>query len=224
VRYPFDLADYAKKLGGSGPDDQMSVRTLKRWIKLGKQKTPMDLPPLDEPGKLPAWWTRNCTQKVPDWMLRIPASESPPPPATTTGCGADALQEEDLGIGATLDRLQRAERDAGAAYFAELGRGEEADEIRADRLERKWNRLSDNLRKVEKDASRVLSGSGELVKKTDVELALRDINTNLAARFRTFFSTVFPKLEGAPREARNRLWDQEADRFLEGMTRHGLSS
>ena len=49
--YTHELEHYAGKIG-------VAVRTLKRWISIGKDSQPRELPPLDDPPALLAWWNR----------------------------------------------------------------------------------------------------------------------------------------------------------------------
>lgn len=69
-KYQRTYDEYAAEFGLTAKD---SARRLKRWVEKGRQVTPHDLPPFDEPAQLASWWRRMMAAgvikwKVPDWM------------------------------------------------------------------------------------------------------------------------------------------------------------
>lgn len=81
-----DVATYAAEL-------KTTKRTIYRWLELGR--TNKDAVPLDDPALMLAWWTRNMTHKVPDyladWVARsksATAAASSSAPAATAGSSA----------------------------------------------------------------------------------------------------------------------------------------
>ena len=62
VRYSRPLSELATLY-------EASERTLKKWIRAGKQVA--DLPPLDEPALMGAWWLRVMTYRMPDKLLAL---------------------------------------------------------------------------------------------------------------------------------------------------------
>ena len=86
---PRKLTDYYKLPYKSyapfyGLNEESGARTIKRWVKIGKNATPPDLPPLDEKEKMAAWWRRHMQQKPPESLLEIervsPPREAAPSP------------------------------------------------------------------------------------------------------------------------------------------------
>lgn len=61
-RHPYSVYVERWKLGKSGE------RTLKRWVKEGREASPPDYPPFDEPHRMAAWWRKHKTWGVPEWM------------------------------------------------------------------------------------------------------------------------------------------------------------
>src|SRR6267378_2571093 len=51
-------AGYLEELPHYAEVYKRSVRQIKRWIKAGRYAKPRELPPLDQPGKMLAWWNR----------------------------------------------------------------------------------------------------------------------------------------------------------------------
>jgi hypothetical protein len=69
-KYRRTYDEYATEFGLTAKD---SARRLKRWVEKGRQVTPHDLPPFDEPSQLASWWRRMMGAgvikwKVPDWI------------------------------------------------------------------------------------------------------------------------------------------------------------
>jgi len=75
-------------------------RAVKRWVSSGRHAAPPDLPPLDQPALMPAWWKRRMRQEIPSTILSAasrstgtdtPNSEAPPGAATfqPPAAGAD---------------------------------------------------------------------------------------------------------------------------------------
>src|ERR1043166_3651831 len=70
VKYKQKLPYYASVFG-------QTDRTIKRWMRRGKELPPptrngeLDVPPLDDPPKMAAWWRRCMDRQVPDYILAI---------------------------------------------------------------------------------------------------------------------------------------------------------
>ena len=142
-------------------------RTVKRWVARGKAASPIDLPPLDTPSAMPAWWRRCMAQEVPDYIARAaelhpapvvapdpptaPAPDSPPAPAVAPTAASLDLSSMTVGEG---DGVRWARQTAGAVYaklHAAYLAGRD-DEIRS--WQPRWDKASQNLRQAE-EADRV---------------------------------------------------------------------
>lgn len=60
-------AKYAKKLPEYAALFGQTERTIKRWIRRGKELS--ELPPLDRREEMPGWWRRSMDSQVPDYLL-----------------------------------------------------------------------------------------------------------------------------------------------------------
>jgi hypothetical protein len=159
-------------------------RTIKRWIKIGREKKPEpDLPPLDDPPSMATWWSRNMKHRVPVELLTLADAKAPTEPApsraggepeATVSVGKGAVPEkgggatsdqsgkpgklhlpEGSGFAAALSRAQDSERAAYARWQEALT----SDEYNAGTEEmrrRAWMGATELVRKLEKDAEEIL--------------------------------------------------------------------
>lgn len=134
------------------------VRMIKLWIATGRDAVPMELPPLDEPPKMKAWWIRQMKHRVPLDIEQLAAGTPKPPPSPVvtpppadTSAGplfeaaaaapgstpAPAASAPPLafsgGFAGALQRLRAAEAAAGELYTSLLRqaagcRAEQADD------------------------------------------------------------------------------------------------
>ena len=83
---PVQRAHYAKKLESYESVFGVKVRQIKNWIAAGRDASPPEFPPLDDPPKLLAWWTRHMRNRAPAQILEFASGAAPPaaPPAAST--------------------------------------------------------------------------------------------------------------------------------------------
>lgn len=178
-KYKRPLAAYEATYGVK-PNDG---RTIKRWVKIGREKKPEpDLPPLDDPPAMAAWWSRNMKWTVPANILALATPKASPAQLAPDGApdasvpvgggldpekrgGADKDQNprpkkldlpEGSGFAAALERASHAEREAYARWQEALG----AEEFNAgveEMRRRAWERAAELVRKLEKDAEEILA-------------------------------------------------------------------
>lgn len=77
---------YARALKHYVPIFERSLRLLKGWIADGRDANPPELPPLDRPEEMLAWWHRVKKNRAPDVLRRLAAAggksvTTPPDPA-----------------------------------------------------------------------------------------------------------------------------------------------
>jgi hypothetical protein len=85
---------WAKKLPEYAAIFRQTDRTIKRWIRRGKETG--ELPPLDNPSRMAAWWRRNMDHEVPDYLLGFIDNRH-------SGAGADPhAKNSDAGSGAAV--------------------------------------------------------------------------------------------------------------------------
>lgn len=167
-------------------------RNLKKWIKAGRERTPIDLPPFDSPADMPSWWGRNMKQRCPArifaWAGKgiAPSSSALPPaeaapstpaPSSPASRAGDAVQsqapdESDLpagkGYAATLERWIEAERVAHRFYDQAL-RAAPFDEGLFEQRRRAYERASEMVRKLSVGKENILATDDEWGKWEDFE-------------------------------------------------------
>lgn len=103
------VSGYARTYPEYGETFGCSARTVKRWVKIGKDAD--DACPLDEPGRMRAWWSRCMRLRCPDGVLAaeiaaggrksVPVEEPELPPMM--------LESEERGLAGALARLEQLE-------------------------------------------------------------------------------------------------------------------
>lgn len=211
------------------------VRAIKGWIAEGRAANYP--PPLDEPEKMPEWWTVvHPKRSVPGRLLiaaqgkapskTAPAPTAPPPPGppppppSSDAPPADRtrLPKAGLGFAGALQRLREAESEAHEAYQAakedEDGNGLPKDPAKVEQLRRAWNDINEQLRFQEKAAAEVLSKSGEMVLKADVHRELTRIHSAIVGGVRSLLRRVKAKSGNVTLEQAMPAFDAEVDRVF----------
>lgn len=125
ARYKYPLPHYEGIFG-------TKVRAMKRWIAIGRDANPPDLPPLDQPEKVAAWWRRRMAHRVPEKLLdleragRAAAPAAAPrvanQPAGSDGVTAGAAKgQQTAGVAAPIAFSYSVGEGAGAATDAKRG-------------------------------------------------------------------------------------------------------
>jgi hypothetical protein len=225
-KYKRQMVFYGEQYGSTG-------RTVKRWVKIGKNATHEgqprpDLPPLDEPEEMATWWARNMVQRPPLKLLAFAAKpaeivppaagdlpQSPAPPSMSHSTpGA-------IGMLASLERLRLAEEKAGRAYADALAE-DPPDVGKIEIKQRAWERLSEALRKAEKDAGKILIDSGEMMATNEVRQVVGEIFGPLFQTWRQFVRRVRPLLSGKTPGDQDSIWDAESDRQFRQFQNHSF--
>lgn len=187
-------------------------RTIKRWIRRGREKIPEDLPPLDQPERMASWWSVNMKWKVPDRLLKMAAggTSSASASAEVTRAEKDKSQSseppsgqrtplelpEGSGFAAILDRARHAERVA----FGNWQRALNADPFDAgdeELKQRAWSRAVETVRKLEKDAESILSR--DLIAWQEAERIINENEATIHQSVRSAIVRVATKI-GIPAE------------------------
>lgn len=200
--YSHPLEAYATKF-------DFSLRTIKRWIALGRSQDPDDLPPLDDPAEMAVWWERMRSAGVLKWkvpeVFGVPgvknekkgAVNSEQEAASAQRAG-EAASEQALGFAAALRRAQEAERLAHARWQEELNRiGVDFDPINEKRRAEAWDRAAKLLESLETKADKILGR--DFCRMEDVEQLVVERETALRDGLRSMGTRVCTKL-GLPAE------------------------
>lgn len=127
AKYPKKLPEYAAVFG-------QTDRTIKRWVKRGKETG--ELPPLDHPPHMAAWWRRNMDNQVPDYLLGFVTSPDP-------GAGNGDERSRPAATGNSSDGGSPQPRDV--SHIKSLGMEENVEGLRITLAIAK-NDLDDALR------------------------------------------------------------------------------
>jgi len=205
-----------------------SERTIKRWVKTGRMGG--ELPPLDAPAAMPAWWARFYKQRVPPCILQAAQTSAPPPPpapkpqssepapspppappVATSQPAPSSEGDVGTGFGEMLARVREAERAAYLEYDTALKAN---DEGKLPLARKTWAELSKQLRELERDSHDILSRSGALVEKSKVEKVLAEIHVPIVNGVRSMWRRVKAKMQAASESQQDRVWQEECDRLF----------
>lgn len=214
--YKQSRAHYAKLYG-------QTPRTINRWIAHGRSIG--HLPPLDTPEAMAAWWADNMKHRVPQELLAMQAPAAPapapvtPPPSVSADTppsvpAATGSPPGEVGMGAMLKRVREAERAAHEAYLRALAQ-DPPDPGSVEVRRRAWEGISEQMRKLEKDGTAILTASGDVLSRSEVVEAINQIQSTLALTWRSFARRMLPILRGSSIEQAEKIWRAETDRVFE---------
>jgi hypothetical protein len=216
---------YAKEQKHYAALYQQSERTIKRWVKAGRDG--LDLPPLDDPLKMIEWWPRHYKHKVPDAILS--AARSAPssadrvaaPVATPVVRSEPATMAGEVGTGfhEMLQRVRVSEAAAYRAYNDALAAG---DEAKLPAARKTWAELSKQLRELERDAGDILAKSGALIEKAAVEKLIAEIHGPIVNGLRSMWRKIRVRMLSAPDGQQDKVWQEECDRLLGRLNESGF--
>lgn len=217
---------YGQPLEAYATKYDFSLRTIKRWISLGRSLDPEDLPPLDDSAAMAAWWERMRAADLLKWKVpevfgasgvkepKTGAVESRKEAESVKRAGESA-SEQGLGFAAALRRAQEAERLAHERWQQELQKeGEEFDPVSEKRRAEAWDRAAKLLESLEVKADKILGR--DFCKIEDVEELVVERETALRDGLRSVGTRVGTKLN-LPAEIYTRLVgaiDDELDRVF----------
>lgn len=214
-KYRLEQKDYAAIFGTSD-------RTIKRWVKTGRDAG--DLPPLDAPGDMPAWWTKHYKHKLPSVILEAARAAAPVvvSPAQPSGVTSPLIAPPpqpappsplDVGTGfeEMLGRVRGAERAAYLDFTAALAAN---DEGKLPLARKTWSELSKQLRELERDAHDILSRSGATLTKSAVEKTIAEMHLPIVNGLRSMWRRIKTKMLTTPDALQDRVWQDEVDRLL----------
>jgi hypothetical protein len=211
-------------------------RMIKKWVAWGRKTNPPDLPPLDDPPKMLAWWNRRKTCVAPDELVAHARAATDPasptkheepstktnPPLSAPPLSTALASTAQLGFLGALQRQREAEANSGSLYNVLLRRAAEpelTDEQRATRLaaaeqaRRTWDDHAKSLREFERDAEKILAATGRTWLADDVLAAVTQIHANVAAGLRQLGARVRPALTADQLASH----DTELQRILDGL-------
>jgi hypothetical protein len=217
------------------------MRTIKWWVEQGKghPKGP-DLPPLDAPKEMPAWWGRVMKQKCPKPVTeaaRLHATtQAPPPPqstespsrSTTPNRGAsqpNRMRPEALEISSQEERLNQLKEQLAIARFQMLEAQAEdpADPAKIQSAQQHWRELREETDKAEEKLFKSRRDAGRLVDQDEVAAMLMPMLTTVATSVRTLIVRLKPRLRTAQSDAEeDAIWNSGVDECFTELIEAGF--
>ena len=230
---------YAKPLAEYEPVYGYKVRNFKKWLQIGRACEPMDLPPLDDPAEMPAWWKRRMKQRCPERLLTVMAAAiktewdarpsaaaaaepvpvvSAPAPAGPPMLASDDESLQGTGYAAMLARAVNTEKVAWQGWQEALKAVpfNAADE---EQRRRAYDRASEQARKMLKDRDIGLAGDEKWGQWEEFETLAEEHAAVLNQSLRGVPIRVATKLALPPEMFRRmqEAWDAELDRIFDGL-------
>lgn len=213
----------------------IAQRTIKRWVQVGRKVD--EPPPLDAPDQMANWWGRHFKQRCPERFLKLAKEKG--------GDGNDQVKGEPLfdqpaeperkvvpfvrpenletGLEASVARLREAEAVANAQYAHAIAQGE--DEGQIEMLQRRWERVSNQLRQQEK-AMRELEGKyGAMYTESEIRQELEKIHIPIYTGVMNLLRRVKPKLDTVDDvTAQDAIWRAEVKKLFRGWMESSFSA
>lgn len=214
------------------------IRTIKWWIQQGKAaEGGPDLPPLDCPAEMPAWWKRRMKQTCPKSVVdaaRAAAGPSPSAPTATPGTRpalpvgstpVAAPRMENLAVSSQeqsllhlKEQLARARHD-----LLEEQNKAEPDPVKLETKERKWRELRNEVDKAEEAVFKMRSKQGKLVDIEQLGAELQPMLVTVAESVRSLITRLKPRLTAATNdEERDAIWQAGVDECFTELISNGF--
>lgn len=200
-------------------------RTIKWWVGQGKSaEGGPDLPPLDRPEEMPAWWARCMKQKCPASVLDAaraasadpaktppapakPVAGAPEKPAAARAPTFVSTSTQEQSLQHLKEQLARARQD-----LLEEQSKEDPDPHKIETKERKWRELRKEADAAEEAVFRMRTKQGKLVDLEELGAQLLPMLVTTAESFRSLVNRLKPRLSAAETDAeRDTIWQAGVD-------------
>lgn len=202
ARYGRPLEELAKIYG-------QTDRTIKRWIRTGKQAAAgSDLPPLENPVEMPAWWARHYKHRCPGEILEAARSSAPVKPSASPL--PPLPPDHGLQVGTGFEDMLRRVRDAEAEASTEYLRIMKVnpDDPRLASARKSWQELAKQLRELERDAHEILSKTGQVAQKSVVEALLAELHQPIVMGIQSLWPRLKSRLRSVSDLESDRIWQE----------------
>lgn len=191
-RYEKHLADYVPIFG-------TPIRSIKRWIAQGRAAG--DVPPLDDPPAMAAWWGRvHPKYRTPDKLLQFVKAEKEAPARVDLSIDGEMGDDEPL---------RQARANLRAAYTeltaARGGKDGKVDESAVARAHRVWKEAAETFQAAQRGSDDTAKKRGELVAKSEILTAAADLAQQLRRIHETIGRNVDNRLADLPEDTRARI-------------------
>lgn len=183
-----------------------SARSVKRWAAEGA--------PVDQAEEMAGWWDLNMKQRCPPALLRLAKVELelpkfvPPPPKP--------VEDGELGIEATLRRLQEAEVKTHREYEAAVIQGQDG---KAATAKKHFMDLASKVALIEEKAIAQREKVRDLIPRIPAEMAIADFHQDFHGLLRGSaprFFRAFGIVDNGENEA---LWHGMMDEICQALQR-----
>ncbi len=210
-------------------------RTIKWWVTQGKTASGgADLPPLDHPTEMPAWWDRVMKQRCPQSVLDAAraASSSPPPLSSKTAAApppppggmprfeTPAVTTQEQNLQHLKEQLARVRHE-----LLEAQNEQPPDQSRIEAKERKWRELRGEVDKAEEAVFKMRSKQGKLIDVEQLGADLLPMLVTVANSIRSVRTRIKPRLASAKSdEDEEKLWQEGIDECFAELIAGGFIS
>jgi hypothetical protein len=204
----------------------VQARAVHRWMQVGRDAVPPELPPLDEPWRLASWYARRMNVRCPDWMKTIERQHF-----HGADIRDDAMQKpaavdvSELGFTGALNRCRALEAASGERALLMKRRADAAatpEEMEfwkreAQTASSEWEDAADRLRTMEMAAPKILAASGKAWNADEVIASLETIHVALKISIENLLKRVRPKMAGRPPTEQDAIWIAEVETMFAAL-------
>lgn len=212
---------------------EVSERSLKGWVAVGRKADPQDPPPLDQPEEMAHWWSRHFKQRVPEKLLRAGrVQEEPDDVGQDPGQQGDRGDQEEagasdellrdmlppadgglaIGLDASVDRLRRAEAAANYAFTEAIRLEKNEGEIEFKK--KSWVTVSEQLRKAEKSMREIEGRYGDVYRVDEIKAELVAVHSTIFAGVKNMIRRIRPELNALTEPEQDAVWEREIRRLF----------
>jgi hypothetical protein len=208
----------------------VSEKTIKNWCRDGRGMiSGPDLPPLDAPDKMAAWYARtHLESKVPPKLMglaraRQPSSSPPAAPGTPSSPSAPSIDVEDFAFDQAVryaaENLAYSQEQLRTARTTVDPATKQLDERRIAQLEQAVNKAQESYRKAKADEHEHAQRNGQLVDRRVVFASLRQRLNDLHQGMRSVPVRAATKLAMTPEDTRQLVaaMNDELDALFSAM-------
>lgn len=225
-RHPYEF--YAAR-NGYAPG-KSGERSIKRLVSEGRHAVPADLPPLDTPADMPAWWRKHRPgRKVPKAMQaaalavssptgapgsaeKIPSPAAPPAPRASATATALDFPGQVEALRRMVDdhrhdlELARAVQEPAGLDPTEIAEWAQAKQIRIEAAQQTFKGAFDILRKAENDLNDWRKAHDQTAPRDEVTRVITALVATIYAMAKRLLLTVRPRLVGRPDAEQETIW------------------
>lgn len=197
------------------------VRSIKRWVRTGKEAKKPESPPLDQPELLALWWAKHMHNAVPAKLAALAAAISPmdrSSPATPQAVDPDSIGADTpplppsdpinlSDIDSTSSGLAsgQAARLVAAAYQKLAAAYASGDDSQIPMWQTRWEKAQEALRKATVSDVEIAKANGDLIPRREVIVEISNLLEALKVMRDTMAKRLLLRLPEMPEPFRGPL-------------------